>query len=178
MSKTILVTGKPGCGKSTLVKNVKDELQINDRHEYVSNENKKYVYYKNNHYYVLGKYDDKHKFGGLDSFAPKAIAVEMIEKIISEDPDARIICEGWVFKRYPYDRMFFLDTDNDTLMQRLELRRSRKPKNPNKPLSELFEQWDGFKRGLVKNWNAILIPHTTQEEMEKNQRDIIDYMTT
>lgn len=177
MSKTILITGKPGCGKSTLVKKIKNELQINERHIYTSQEGKQYVYYKNGNLYVIGRYDDDHKFGGLDSFSPKAAAVDIIKSILDSDPDARIICEGWVFKRYPYDKMLFLDTDNATLMERLIERRSRKQKDPTKTPEELFEQWEGFKRGLMKNWNAVPIPHTTREEMEKNQRDIIQYMT-
>lgn len=122
MSKTISITGKPGSGKSTLIRALKKELNINNVH-LIKHNNRSYYYYSNdNHIYILGKYSDDSPFGGVDLYKDKTFAIEIIKNIIADDNDAIIFLEGVFFKKYDYDVKLFLSVTDDNIIKNLKQR--------------------------------------------------------
>ena len=168
MNRTIMITGISGCGKSTLIKKIKDEYEIDTMMKFVNPETgKKYNFYTNGQsLYILGKYEDR-TFGGVDSFAPKTAMVDLIEYIKENDRNAIILCEGWVFKRYHFDDILFLNPDIETIRQRLYNRSmTSNRKFDNEKFDTNIKKWESFKKSLVNKWHATLVPYDTKEQMD------------
>lgn len=185
MSKTILVKGKTGSGKSTLFFRLKKELNINEVNVYISNEtHKKYYYYNNdNHNYLLGKYEEGRRFCGLDTYSKKSVAVDIIEKIISEDPNAVIYCEGTFVKKYDYDVKMYLRVSDEVLLNNLKLRSETNNSNKKKKLNSLADEdslnktlqsWNSFESLQLRN-GFIPYDNNTDEERETNFQRLLSY---
>lgn len=175
--KTILITGKPGTGKSTLVRKIQEKLDINEKHECRIN-GKKYTYYKKDNYYILGKYE-KNVYPGIDSLPKKSGIVDLIDMIENEDKNAVIICEGWIFKKYDYDKIYWLDASDDIVRERFMYRRNNINKHPNPnamSMEEYLIVWEKRKNSIIKNYGPEVLIHNTEQETNDNLNKIINYM--
>ena len=178
MSKTIIISGQAGSGKTTLVRKIKDRLKINNEVLFMIG-NRKVYYYKNNHYYIIGKYDGI-TFGGLDNIKDKSDMIPCIEHIRHIDKDAIILCEGYIYKKYNWDNKFILYVTLERRIQNILERRDKSKRSTHKDINiekEINEhnRWVKIINNRVDD-GYIKLNNNTEEEREANVNIIINTM--
>lgn len=182
MSKTISITGKPGSGKSTLIRKLKNELNINTEH-LVKHNNRSYHYFSNdNHVYILGKYSDDTPFGGVDFYKSKLFSIDLINLIINDDKDAIIFLEGVFFKKYDYDVKLFLSVTDDVLIKNLldraaanyNIKRFKSPEEIEAKSKKILETFKYFENRFRKQ-GYTLLNNNTDEERAANYQLLLNY---
>jgi len=89
--KVIAVMGEPGCGKSTLMRKLMQELQLEKTP--VNNSFKLVPYHQHNNLYVLGKYEEGEVFAGTDRMS-MAVQPEAIKFLATLPKDSIVLFEG------------------------------------------------------------------------------------
>lgn len=182
MSKTISITGKPGSGKTTLIKALKKGLNVNNEH-IVKYNNRSYYYYSNdNHIYILGKYADNTPFGGVDSYKDKTFSITIINNNINDDPDAIIFLKDIFFKKYNYDVKLFLSVTDENLInnlkQRLNLEHCKKRfKSPEEIEAYSYKVLNTFKyfESRYRRQSYTMLNNNTDEEHKLNYQLLLSY---
>ena len=103
--KVIAIMGEPGSGKTTLMREVMKELNINKD---INTSFKLVPYHQEGNIYLLGKYEDGNIYGGTDTLS-MACQPEAIKFLATLPSDSIVLFEG--------DRLCtasFLEHCNDT----------------------------------------------------------------
>lgn len=126
--KIIAIGGEPGSGKSTLMKRIINELEVEPKY----NEFKLVPYLQKDNVYILGKYEEGEVFSGTDrmSMAVQPQAIKFLESLPS---DSVVLYEGdrlftasfleHCIEKYSLD-IIYLSTDKEVRKERYKERGS------------------------------------------------------
>lgn len=175
--KVIALFGEPGCGKTTLMREVMRTLDIDS--STLKEDFKLVPYHKKGSIYVLGKYEDGEVFAGTDrmSMAVQPEAIKFLESIPS---DSIVLFEGdrlctASFLEYCNNNynlnLIYLKTNRDTR----KVRYGERGSNQN-------ETWLAGRESKISNilgnmelkFVTEMFPHENSEDQKK----LVDYIVS
>jgi len=165
--KIIAIGGEPGCGKTTLMKRIIEDIKPEPKY----NEFKLVPYLQKNNIYILGKYEDGEVFSGTDRMS-MAVQPEAIKFLDSLPNDSILLFEG--------DRLFtasFLEhcvEKFDTRIIHLQTERSIRQERYKERGSNQNETWLAGRETKVSNiltnfslmFNTETFKNNTHEEQD------------
>jgi len=165
--KVIAIGGEPGCGKTTLMKRIIEDIKPEPKY----NEFKLVPYLQKDNIYILGKYEDGEVFSGTDRMS-MAVQPEAIKFLDSLPNNSILLFEG--------DRLFtasFLEycvEKFDTKMIYLQTERSIRQERYKERGSNQNETWLAGRETKVSNiltnfslmFNTETFKNNTNEEQD------------